>query len=84
MQQILTIENLWIEVARFADIESVHNESSLYAVIDGKAVETYLEDKVIAYLEDQKYDDQAGNSASGIDLPTLEVDIKVTSIRQLQ
>ena len=60
------------------------DESSLYAVIDGKAVGTYLEDKVIAYLEDQKYDDQAGNSASGIDLPTLEVDIKVTSIRQLQ
>jgi hypothetical protein len=83
MLPILTIEDLCIEAARFAEIESVYDEPSLYGVTDGKAVGTYLEHKFTAYLI-QSYNCQAGNSASGIDLPTLEVDIKVTSIRQPQ
>jgi hypothetical protein len=83
MRPILTIEDLCIEAARFAGIESVYDEPSLYGVTDGKAVGTYLEHKFTAYLV-QNYNCQAGNSASGIDLPTLEVDIKVTSIKQPQ
>ncbi len=83
MRPILTIEDLCIEAARFAEIESVYDEPGLYGVTDGKAVGTYLEHKFTAYLV-QNYNYQAGNSASGIDLPTLEVDIKVTSIRQPQ
>ncbi|PZV11424.1 MAG: restriction endonuclease [Leptolyngbya sp.] len=83
MQPILTIEGLCAEAARFAEIESIYDEPILYGVTDGKAVGTYLEHKFTAYLA-QNYSCQAGNSASGIDLPALEVDIKVTSIKQPQ
>ncbi|MGL6338757.1 MAG: restriction endonuclease [Waterburya sp.] len=83
MQPILTIEDLCAEAARFAEIESIYDEPTLYGVTDGKAVGTYLEHKFTAYLA-QNYSYQSGNSASGIDLPALEVDIKVTSIKQPQ
>lgn len=45
---------------------------------------TYLEQKFRAYLLDAGYRFVDGNSASGIDFPGLEVDIKVTSIVQPQ
>ena len=71
------------EAAKFAEIESIYDEPTLYGVTDGKAVGTYLEHKFTAYLA-HNYSYQPGNSASGIDLPALEVDIKVTSIKQPQ
>lgn len=83
MKPTLTIEQLCIEAARFAEIESIYDEPTLYGVTDGKAVGTYLEHKFTAYLA-ENYNCQPGNSASGIDLPDLEVDIKVTSIKQPQ
>jgi hypothetical protein len=83
MQPVLTIENLCAEAARFAEIESIYDEPTLYGVTDGKAVGTYLEHKFIAYLA-RNYSYQPGNSASGIDFPELAVDIKVTSIKQPQ
>lgn len=63
--------------------ESTHNEPSLYGVTDGKAVGTYLEHKFVAHLMDN-YDFASGNSASGIDIPGVNVDIKVTSVKQPQ
>jgi hypothetical protein len=83
MKQILTIEQLCSEAAQFAEIESKYNEPILYGVTDGKAVGTYIEHKFMDYLA-ENYSYQPGNSASGIDLPGLEVDIKVTSIKQPQ
>jgi hypothetical protein len=83
MKPILTIEDLCAEAAKFAEIESLYDEPALYGVTDGKAVGTYLEHKFTAYLA-EKYISQQGNSALGIDLPALEVDIKVTSIKQPQ
>ncbi|PSB50253.1 restriction endonuclease [Chamaesiphon polymorphus] len=83
MKPTLTIEDLCAEAAKFAEIESLYDEPVLYGVTDGKAVGTYLEHKFIAYLA-QNYSSQQGNSASGIDLPDLEVDIKVTSVKQPQ
>jgi hypothetical protein len=83
MQPILTLEDLCTEAARFAAIESVYDEPTLSGVTDGKAVGTYLEHKFTAYLA-QSYHYQLGNSASGIDFPELEVDVKVTSIKQPQ
>ncbi len=50
---------------------------------DGKAVGTYLEHKFQKYLE-KNYTFDLGNSANGIDFPNLEIDIKVTSIKQPQ
>ncbi|WPY01855.1 hypothetical protein Trichorick_01778 (plasmid) [Candidatus Trichorickettsia mobilis] len=79
----LTLEILKEQAAIFAEIESLYNEPTLYGVTDGKAVGTYLEHKFTAYLL-ENYSYAKGNSASGIDIPDLEVDIKVTSIRQPQ
>lgn len=83
MKTILTIETLKNEASRFAEIESIYDEPALYGVTDGKAVGTYLEHKFTAYLA-ENYEYDQGNSASGIDIPGLGIDIKVTSIRQPQ
>lgn len=79
----LTIEKLIKEASVFSAAESRHAERSLYGVTDGKAVGTYLEHKFRAYLQ-TKYAFEAGSSASGIDFPELQVDMKVTSISQPQ
>ncbi len=50
---------------------------------DGKAVGTYFEQKFRVYLT-ERYEFQIGNSAKGIDFPHLDVDMKVTSVRQPQ
>ena len=83
MKQKLTVEILQKEASKFAEMETSHDEPSLYGVTDGKAVGTYLEHKFTAYLADT-YNYEQGNSASGIDIPKLGVDIKVTSIKQPQ
>lgn len=83
MKPTLSIEQLCAEAAQFAEIESIYDEPTLYGVTDGKAVGTYLEHKFTAYLA-ENYNYQPGNSASGIDILDLEVDIKVTSIKQPQ
>jgi hypothetical protein len=64
-------------------MESSHYEPTLYGVTDGKAVGTYLEHKFRHVLA-SKYEFELGNSASGIDFPDLNIDMKVTSIRQPQ
>lgn len=71
------------EAKGFAEVESVYAEPSLFGVTDGKKVGTYIEQKFKAYLS-QNYEVVSGSSASGIDLPELNVDIKVTSITQPQ
>jgi hypothetical protein len=83
MKPYLTLDVLLTEAADFAAIKSSYDEPALYGVTDGKAVGTYLEHKFRAYLS-SLYVFEAGNSASGIDFPQLEVDMKVTSIRQPQ
>lgn len=83
MKPHLTVETLRTEAARFAEDESAHNEPSLYGVTDGKAVGTYLEHKFQAML-DERYSYEAGSSAAGIDFPSVNVDMKVTSVRQPQ
>ncbi len=81
--QPLTTQLLQQEANTFARMESTFPEPALYGVTDGKAVGTYVEHKFKAYL-DTKYTFETGNAASGIDLPGLDVDIKVTSIVQPQ
>jgi hypothetical protein len=79
----LTVELLRGEARTFADIESSHDEPTLFGITDGKAVGTYFEHKFQAYLHG-KYEYEEGSSAKGIDFPALGVDIKVTSIKQPQ
>lgn len=79
----LTVELLQSEAATFAVAESTHAEPSLFGVTDGKKIGTYLEHKFRAHLE-TTYHFILGSSASGIDFPDLDVDMKVTSIKQPQ
>jgi len=60
-----------------------HSYPELFGVTDGKAVGTFIEHKFRARLQ-SLYTLEAGSSALGLDLPSIETDIKVTSIRQPQ
>lgn len=79
----LTEKLLRQEARGFADREGGHAEPSLYGVTDGKAVGTYLEQKFRAHIG-ARYLIARGSSAKGIDFPDINVDIKVTSVRQPQ
>jgi len=83
MKVRLTIDRLKTAAAEFARVESDRSEPSMYGVTDGKAVGTYLEHRFRVYLE-ERFTLELGNSAKGIDLPGLNVDMKTTSIRQPQ
>jgi hypothetical protein len=79
----LTLLHLKTEVRDFVREFSATPISLLFGVTDGKAVGTYIEQAFHKYLMD-RYLYTPGSSASGIDLPTLEIDIKATSFRQPQ
>ncbi len=79
----LTVSSLCEEARTFAKRESVHDEPTIYGVTDGKAVGTYFEHKFQACLR-SKYSYIEGSSAKGIDFPELDVDMKVTSVKQPQ
>lgn len=79
----LTIALLQTEATAFAVLESTHGEPTLFGVDNGKTIGTYLDQKFQNSLL-ERYDYPRGNAAKGIDLPGLNVDIKVTSIRQPQ
>ncbi len=79
----LTIDRLIREAKTFARAQSKTDEPVLYGVDNGKTVGTHIE---LKFREDllTRYKFDAGNAAKGIDFPGLEVDMKVTSIRQPQ
>ncbi|MEI6069144.1 MAG: hypothetical protein WCP96_17545 [Methylococcaceae bacterium] len=52
MMPELSIKILQEEAAKFAEIETVYDEPSLYGVTDGKAVGTCLEHKFTTFLAD--------------------------------
>jgi len=85
IKQTLTIKNLIICAKEFCEQESKTPNKELFGITDGKAVGTYIEHKFKDFLL-SKYDVMVGSSASGIDLPSAEIntDIKVTSINQPQ
>ncbi|MBI5051765.1 MAG: restriction endonuclease [Chloroflexi bacterium] len=77
----LTLSHLIAEARNFC--KQAHRHKDLYGVTDGKAVGTFIEHLFVEHLISH-YAAEQGNSASGLDLPTLNVDIKVTSMRQPQ
>lgn len=83
MKKKLTIEKLIVEAGRFCKINSGKHKPDLFGVTDGKAVGTFVEHLLQQYLED-RYDMTKGNTANGLDLPSVNTDIKVTSIKQPQ
>jgi hypothetical protein len=83
MKKSLTIEDVIIEAKIFCTVQSKTPNKELFGVTDGKAVGTHIEHKFQKHLSD-KYDLKIGSSAKGIDLPSVDIDIKVTSIKQPQ
>jgi len=81
----LTIERLCFAAKEFCQAESQIDFPELVGVTDGKAVGTFVEHRLKNYLS-ERFILEVGNSASGIDLPSPEIntDIKVTSHRQPQ
>lgn len=83
MKEALTIESLITEAERFCLLNSGVYKSELFGVTDGKAVGTFVEHLFQQFLE-ERYEIKVGNSANGLDLPSINTDIKVTSIKQPQ
>ncbi len=79
----LTVAKLQVEAGYFAAIQSSSQHPDLFGVTDGKAVGTYVEHRFREHLR-EGYEFQEGSSAKGIDFPGIDVDMKVTSIRQPQ
>jgi hypothetical protein len=79
----LTLDILIREAKHFSEIFSAQNHTSLIGVTDGKAVGTYVEHLFQEYLH-SKYVMTVGSSALGIDLPSVNTDIKTTSYTQPQ
>lgn len=83
MKMTLTLSSL-VECAKeFCLKENGIFREELFGVTDGKAVGTFVEHLFKDYLS-ERYDLIVGNSANGLDLPSVNTDIKVTSIRQPQ
>lgn len=83
MRKELTIDALLVEAKLFCDNNSGIYKSELFGVTDGKAVGTFIEHLFKQFLE-ERYNLTLGNSANGLDLPSVNTDIKVTSIKQPQ
>lgn len=77
----LTQADLFVTAKTFC--MSTHAYKELFGVTDGKAVGTFIELKIRTELE-RLFNVQTGSSALGLDLPSLNTDIKATSIRQPQ
>ena len=85
MKPKLNISDLISEAGAFCEGEWKYEIPELFGITDGKAVGTFVEHRFKDVLS-EKYDVIVGSSASGIDLPTPDIntDIKVTSIKQPQ
>ena len=85
MKEILTLDTLFESTKEFCIAEGIMNFPELIGVTDGKAVGTFVEHRLKNYLT-ERFEVPVGNSASGIDLPSREINtnIKVTSVRQPQ
>lgn len=82
MKPLLDIPTLISEAKQFSINESKHHPE-IYGITDGKAVGTLIEAKFQTHLA-ENYTLNVGSAAKGLDLPSLNTDIKVTSIKQPQ
>ncbi len=79
----LNKEELIKSAEEFCKQESGKSRKDLFGVTDGKAIGTLVEHLFQDYLE-KRYNMEVGSSANGLDLPSVNTDIKVTSIKQPQ
>lgn len=84
MKKDLTIKNMKLEASKFASYIASLDNQDIRGITDGKAVGTYLEKHFKEWLQEHYNSDNWGNAAKGIDLPSVNTDIKFTSIKQPQ
>ena len=72
-------EELIKSAETFCKQESGKYRKELFGITDGKAVGTFVEHLFQDYLS-KNYEMEVGSSANGLDLPSVNTDIKVTSI----
>ena len=83
--EIISVPDLLTQARVFAEGFAREKHPELLGVTDGKAVGTYIETAFKRSLREiGLIEATEGNAAKGIDLPSLNTDIKVTSIRQPQ
>lgn len=82
-QKELTLMDMKAEAGPFARRLSAMRITELYGVTDGKKVGTYIE-KLFKEQLARDYVFTLGNSARGIDLPSINTDLKCTSVTQPQ
>ncbi|PRY44327.1 hypothetical protein LY71_1165 [Geodermatophilus tzadiensis] len=80
---LITLELFHAAAVEFAEALAVSPLPDLYGATDGKAVGTKVESMFKEHLA-ERYDLTVGNAARGIDFPDLNVDLKVTSLKQPQ
>lgn len=83
MLEVLSYETLRSAASRFCGELSGEPIPALYGVTDGKAVGTFVEVGFNNFIA-ENYQYQRGNATKGIDFPSLDTDLKVTSIKQPQ
>ena len=83
MKEALDTEKLINCAREFRSCQSKVYRSELFGITDGKAVGTFVEHLFKDFLA-QQYDLTIGNSANGLDLPSVNADIKFTPIKQPQ
>lgn len=81
--KILTLEELAKAAKEYCIMESGDYKKELFGITDGKAVGTFVEHRFQDFLS-ERYEMSVGSSATGLDLPSINTDIKVTSIKQPQ
>ena len=79
----LTLAAFKSEAQRFVRLHAAVTDKTLYGVTDGKAVGTFIEKRFHKFLK-ESFDHRPGSSSRGRDLPDINVDLKVTSVRQPQ
>jgi hypothetical protein len=79
----LTLELLKTTANEYAKLLDATPIPELYGVTDGKKVGTHVEAGFNAHIN-LHFSNEQGNAAKGIDFPQLDVDLKVTSIKQPQ
>lgn len=79
----LTLDLFHVAAKEFAAALRTTPFPGLYGATDGKAVGTAVEAGFKAYLQ-ERFDIAVGNAANGLDFPTLNTDLKVTSLKQPQ
>ena len=79
----LTIPNLLEAAKDFCRLESGRMREELFSITDGKAIGTFVEHLFQAFLA-KRYKMTVGNAAAGLDLPSINTDIKVTSHKHPQ